>query len=153
MAETRWAGRPPRYDRETKGYVVYRSRTSGDGYEVVTPEPVQGMSWRDQTIEQGRPYYYVVTSIEHSELESGYSSEAPRVGIGLPTAANDRLTLYAEAEEALKDLGTDARPGLAIQIANRSGLLPRLQWIDAQPAEMLRSDRCPELIEKLAAME
>ena len=49
-------------------------------------------------------------------------------------------------------LEANARPGLAIQIANRSGLLPRLQWIDAQPAEMLHANRRMELVEKLAAM-
>lgn len=49
-------------------------------------------------------------------------------------------------------LEANARPGLAIQVANRCGLLPRLQFIDAQPAEMLHSQRRMELLPQLAAM-
>jgi len=49
-------------------------------------------------------------------------------------------------------LEANARPGLAIQIANRCGLLPRLRLIDAQPAEMLRPPRRMELVERLAAI-
>jgi len=48
-------------------------------------------------------------------------------------------------------LEANARPGLAIQIANRCGLLPRLKLIDAQPAEMLHPDRRMELVAMLAA--
>jgi hypothetical protein len=47
-------------------------------------------------------------------------------------------------------LEANARPGLAIQMANRCGLLPRLRFVDAQPAEMLRPDRRMELAAQLA---
>jgi alpha-L-glutamate ligase-like protein len=47
-------------------------------------------------------------------------------------------------------LEANARPGLAIQIANRRGLLPRLDLVDAQPVEMLRPDRRMELVAMLA---
>jgi len=50
-------------------------------------------------------------------------------------------------------LEANARPGLAIQIANRRGLLPRLRLIDAQPPEMLRPERRTELIALLAETE
>jgi alpha-L-glutamate ligase-like protein len=49
-------------------------------------------------------------------------------------------------------LEANARPGLAIQIANRCGLLPRLKLIDAQPAEMFRPDRRMELVAMLAEL-
>ena len=49
-------------------------------------------------------------------------------------------------------LEANARPGLAIQVANRCGLLPRLEFIDAQPAEMLHPARRMELLPRLAAM-
>lgn len=107
---------PPLYHRETKGYVVYRSGTSGDGYEIATPEPVEGTTWRDDTVEPGRAYYYVVTSMEHSGLESGYSAEVSSAGVDLPAAVEDHLTLYVEAEEAVRDLATDAEPGLAMGV-------------------------------------
>jgi hypothetical protein len=47
-------------------------------------------------------------------------------------------------------LEANARPGLAIQVANRRGLCPRLEFIDEQPPEMLRPERRLELIETLA---
>jgi alpha-L-glutamate ligase-like protein len=47
-------------------------------------------------------------------------------------------------------LEANARPGLAIQVANRRGLCPRLEFIDQQPPEMLRPERRLELIEVLA---
>ncbi len=47
-------------------------------------------------------------------------------------------------------LEANARPGLAIQVANRRGLLPRLLSIDRQPPEMLAKDRRDELIAMLA---
>jgi len=49
-------------------------------------------------------------------------------------------------------LEANARPGLAIQVAHRAGLRPRLAFIDAQPPEMLRPDRRMELVTRLAQM-
>ena len=49
-------------------------------------------------------------------------------------------------------LEANARPGLAIQVANRCGLHPRIKFIDSQPAEMLHPDRRLELVPQLAAM-
>jgi len=47
-------------------------------------------------------------------------------------------------------LEANARPGLAIQVANRRGLTHRLDFIDSQSPEMLSPERCWELIEQLA---
>jgi alpha-L-glutamate ligase-like protein len=49
-------------------------------------------------------------------------------------------------------LEANARPGLSIQVANRRGLLPRLERIDAQPPGMLSPGRRMELVEMLAEM-
>jgi alpha-L-glutamate ligase-like protein len=49
-------------------------------------------------------------------------------------------------------LEANARPGLAIQVAHRSGLCPRLAFIDSQPPEMLAPDRRMELMARVAAM-
>lgn len=49
-------------------------------------------------------------------------------------------------------LEANARPGLSIQVANRCGLLPRLQFIDAQPTECLTADRRMELVPLVAEM-
>jgi alpha-L-glutamate ligase-like protein len=95
-------------------------------------------------------------------------TRAPIAGIGVPCW--DRLL---EASMKLADalelayLGVDfvldvehgpvvleanARPGLAIQIANRCGLRRRLEWIDRQPRDALAADRRAELIPALAAI-
>ena len=110
---------PSTYSRETKGYLVYRSRTSGHGYTLVTPEPVEDTHWHDETVQPGRAYYYVVTSLEHSGLESGYSAEVARAGVQLPEEYDGTLTVYAEAEQAVWDLETDALPGLTIGVDRR----------------------------------
>jgi alpha-L-glutamate ligase-like protein len=47
-------------------------------------------------------------------------------------------------------LEANARPGLAIQVAHRIGLLPRLQLIDSTPPEELVGERRWELLPRLA---
>lgn len=111
---------PSPYSRETRGYLIYRSDQSGDGYRLLTPEPVEGTTWRDTTAQPGRPYYYVITSIEHSGLESGYSAEVAQAGIRLPGRVQGPLVVYAEPEAAVKDLYTDARPGLSMGVDRRA---------------------------------
>ena len=104
---------PPPHHREIQGYLAYRSRRSGDGYTLLTPKPVAATTWRDEAAERGTPYYYVVSSLEHCGLESGYSAEAARAGVGLPDAVAGPLVLYAEAEDALVDLATGDKPGVS----------------------------------------
>jgi alpha-L-glutamate ligase-like protein len=50
-------------------------------------------------------------------------------------------------------LEANARPGLSIQVANRCGLVPRLKFLDAQPAELLTPQRRVELIELLSQLD
>jgi alpha-L-glutamate ligase-like protein len=57
-----------------------------------------------------------------------------------------------DAEHGPVVLEANARPGLNIQVANRRGLLPRLQFVDAQPPERLRPERRWDLIAELAEM-
>ncbi len=105
---------PPPLHREIRGYLVYRSERSGDGYTPLTAQTVDATGWRDESVEPGKAYYYVVTSLEHSGLESGYSEEAARAGIGLPEGMDDPLVVYAEAEAAVLGLPTGDMPGLAV---------------------------------------
>lgn len=106
----------PAYARETRGYLVYRSDRSGDGYELLTREPVEATTWRDETVRPGEAYYYVLTSIEHSGLESGYSAEVARAGVNPPAQIDEPLMVYAEPERAIRDLYTTDRPGLAMGV-------------------------------------
>ena len=49
-------------------------------------------------------------------------------------------------------LEANARPGLAIQVANRCGLAPRLAFLDAQSPSRLQPEFRTELIAALAEM-
>ena len=109
--ELRWT--PPPRHREIRGCLVYRSERSGDGYRRITQKPVRGSTWRDASVRPGRAYYYVVTSLESCGLESGYSEEAARAGVGLAGRLTDPLVVYAEAESALIDLKTGEYPGVS----------------------------------------
>jgi len=107
---------PSPYSQETRGYLVYRGERSGDGYCLITAKPVKATTWRDTTVQPGQTYYYVVSAVEHSGLESGFSDEVARAGIELPANIDAPLVVYAEAEHAIRDLPTDAFPGLAMGV-------------------------------------
>ena len=49
-------------------------------------------------------------------------------------------------------LEANARPGLNIQVANRRGLAPRLEYLDSLPPERLRPDCREEQIERVAGL-
>lgn len=107
----RWT--PPPRCREITGYFVYRSARSGDGYGLLTPEPIRGTTWQDVSVEPGTPYYYVLSSVESCGLISGYSAEAARAGIELPGRLTEPVIVYVEAERALSDLQTADYPGVS----------------------------------------
>src|SRR6266516_3073205 len=57
-----------------KSYNVYRSTTSGGQYAKIAsgvPEP----RYSDTTVNSGKTYYYVVTSVDAAGHESGFSAE------------------------------------------------------------------------------
>ena len=97
---------PPRYRRESAGYLVYRSTESGRGFEPLFESPMAQTEFTDRSAKPGRVYHYAVRSVEHSRLESPLSAEA--------AAASDRglvggapLRLFLEAEDAIP-AGLDA---------------------------------------------
>jgi len=71
------------------------------------------LTFTDEAIVPGRAYYYVVTTLEHNGIESGYSTEAARAGARIPADIDAPLVVYAEAEDALVDLQTGDKPGLS----------------------------------------
>jgi len=78
---------PPRYSREIAGYHVYHSSKSGEGYRRLTTSPVN-----EEQFEVSSNGFYVVTSVEHSGLESRtFSNEVSVNGAG-PSR------IYCEAE-------------------------------------------------------
>ncbi len=55
-----------------------------------------------------------------------------------------------DADKGPVVLEANARPGLAIQVANREGLLPKLEWIRSLPKSRLSGNARLEVIEELA---
>lgn len=55
------------------GYNVYRSDTPHIGYVKINAAPVAEASFTDSPIEPGRPYYYAVTAVGPTGLESNRS--------------------------------------------------------------------------------
>ncbi|HJT71395.1 MAG TPA: choice-of-anchor D domain-containing protein [Terriglobales bacterium] len=59
------------------GYNVYRGTTSGGPYSLkLNSSLVAGTSFTDTTVQSGQTYYYVVTAVDSSGVESAYSNQA-----------------------------------------------------------------------------
>lgn len=70
-------------------------------------------------------------------------------GIGMGYIGVD---FVVDAELGPVVLEANARPGLAIQVANRKGLRRRLEFVDGLSAEQIKPENRPGLIEKIVAI-
>jgi fibronectin type 3 domain-containing protein len=61
------------------GYNVYRSMTSGNGYDKINDSPIGGLNYTDTTVAGGQTYYYVVTSVDSMGDESAFSEDVPAI--------------------------------------------------------------------------
>jgi len=66
----------PRFHKEVKGYLVYRSDTSGLDYQLVTRQPVEDLTYGEPLPAGLDKAYYLVTALEHSGIEGRPSAEA-----------------------------------------------------------------------------
>jgi fibronectin type 3 domain-containing protein len=57
------------------GYNAYSSAQSGGPYTKLTNTPVVATSYTDSAVQAGQTYYFVVTSVDSSNVESAYSAE------------------------------------------------------------------------------
>jgi hypothetical protein len=65
---------------DVTGYYAYRSTTEGSGYVKLNPtSPTSTEEYTDSTVESGTTYYYVVTAVDSSDVESDYSAPATAV--------------------------------------------------------------------------
>ena len=72
VADLSWAaGTEP----DLSGYNIYRSTTSSSGYTKINPALINTTVYRDIGLVNGTKYYYVVTAVDRSNNESGYSIE------------------------------------------------------------------------------
>jgi fibronectin type 3 domain-containing protein len=58
------------------GYNAYYSMQSGGPYTKMTGSPVATPSYTDSNVQPGQTYFFVVTSVNSSNVESSYSGEA-----------------------------------------------------------------------------
>ncbi len=117
------AWEPPKYHKEIKGYLVYRSDASGQPGEQITPEPVAATTFAAEGAEGG-PWCYTVTAIEHSGLEGMPSAE-----VCSDPSWPGEVCHYFEAER-----GRYAKPANEIFAPHASGLYG-LTLGDPVPAE------------------
>ena len=57
------------------GYNVYRGSTSGGPYTKINPSLDPTISFTDTTVQAGQTYYWVVTAVNSSNVESSYSNQ------------------------------------------------------------------------------
>ncbi len=57
------------------GYNIYRSDTTGSQYQKISPTTVSDSIYHDLTVEPNKQYYYVLTTVNDSLQESGFSQE------------------------------------------------------------------------------
>ena len=70
----------PSSSPDITGYNVYRSTISGGPYSKInTGGLVASTTYSDTTVALGTTYYYVTTSVNSSNQESGYSNQAEAV--------------------------------------------------------------------------
>jgi fibronectin type 3 domain-containing protein len=62
-----------------QGYNAYRGTTAGGPYTKVNSALTSGTTYVDNGVTAGKTYYYVVTAVDATGAESGYSNEAAAV--------------------------------------------------------------------------
>jgi hypothetical protein len=60
---------------QVAGYIVLRSETSGGPYTPLFGAALNALSYTDTTVSSGTTYYYVVTALGETGIESGLSNQ------------------------------------------------------------------------------
>jgi fibronectin type 3 domain-containing protein len=68
-------------------YQIYRSTTSGGGYQLIASTASDAHSYADGDVVTGTAYYYVVQAVNTSAQPSGYSAEVAAMPEALPAPA------------------------------------------------------------------
>ena len=66
-------------DSSIVGYRVYRSESSGSGFQNITGSLVSATDYDDATVTSGTTYYYAITAVNAAGQESPYSNQATAV--------------------------------------------------------------------------
>ncbi len=97
-------------------YNLYRSTTSGSGYTKILPNTTS-LTYLDQGLTNGTPYYYCVTSVSSTGTESSYSNQVTSqptaqafgfLNVGNGAVLSGQVTLYVSM--ASQSYGSEASP-------------------------------------------
>ena len=58
------------------GYNIFRSTANAGPYTQLNPILIAGTTYADTTVADGTTYYYVITAVDSSNAQSGYSNQA-----------------------------------------------------------------------------
>ena len=97
------------YTRNVEQYFVHRSTTQGGPYNLIDITDAGTLTYDDTSVANGTTYYYVVSALHDSGLESDYSNEAsamPEEEIPFPPTE-----LTATAGDGIVDLAWTAPEG------------------------------------------
>ncbi|MHC4372886.1 MAG: right-handed parallel beta-helix repeat-containing protein [Planctomycetota bacterium] len=100
-------------------YTVYRSTTSGSGYAAIVTG-VATSDYVDNAAVNGTTYYYVVTAVDTSTNESGYSNEDSATPIDAPPTAPTGLVANAGDSTVSLDWDDNGESDLASYTVYRS---------------------------------
>ncbi len=75
---------------DAAGYNVYRTSTPHLGYVKLNPAPVEGNAFTDDTVSADGTYYYVITAVGPTGLESNRSEEIVPTDAALASASAGR---------------------------------------------------------------
>lgn len=65
----------PSNSQGVTGYFIYRGTVSGGPYNVLDSSPDPSTQYIDTSVQSGLTYYYVVTSVDSSNMQSSFSSQ------------------------------------------------------------------------------
>ena len=103
----RWA---PSLSNGVVGYNLYRSQTSGSGYQKINSQLIAGTSFKDETLQPGIEYFYVCRAVTVEGTESNNSNEASYVLEDLntpPEIADDSIQTNEDTAVDISPLGND----------------------------------------------
>ena len=69
-------------EKKVSGYNVYRGTVSGGSYTKINTTLEAATNYVDNTVQSGTTYFYVVTSVDSSGVESAFSNQ---VTVVVPT--------------------------------------------------------------------
>ncbi len=93
-------------ETDLQGYNVYRSLTSGSGFDKVNTSLVNESTYNDGSLDNGTTYYYHVTAVHSSGEESQASNEVSATPGAISVAPTQQLEDFSMFPNPAKDICT-----------------------------------------------